>query len=403
MTTADPVLSRPTDEQPAADGGGSPDADTPGFWRRHRLWFAVGAALLVAVALTVWANQDDPRYSAPLDPQNPDPDGARAVAQVLEDQGVTVDIVRSADDLHDAEVTPRTTVVVTGADQLAPSTTRRLLADTDAAAGVVLVEPPSYVVAELDSDVASTRAPDELTGRCDGSFGGRFDGLRIEVDTATAYDTATGCFPAGSTDDGFVLAAGDGATAYLGAGQALTNDQVLRADNAAVALRLLGQQERLVWYVPTLDDAAEDEAVSLWTFAPNWIPPALWLLLLAAVTLVLWRGRRLGRLATEPLPVVVRAVETTRSRGRMYRSADDRAYAAAALRAAARRRLAEHLRLGRGATEADVITAVAHHTGRREDEVGLRLASTGFAPTTDQGLVRLAQDLAQLDREVRRG
>ncbi len=37
----------------------------------------------------------------------------------------------------------------------------------------------------------------------------------------------------------------------FGADQALTNDQILRADNAAVALRLLGQDDRLVWYVPS--------------------------------------------------------------------------------------------------------------------------------------------------------
>ena len=45
----------------------------------------------------------------------------------------------------------------------------------------------------------------------------------------------------------------------FGAGEALTNDQVLRADNAAVALRLLGQDDDLVWYVPTYDDLAGDD------------------------------------------------------------------------------------------------------------------------------------------------
>ncbi|PWN02213.1 hypothetical protein DJ010_13905 [Nocardioides silvaticus] len=381
---------------PTGSTGSTGSTGRDGFWRRNRLWFAVGLALVVAIAVAAWAGTGDTRFSAPLDPQNPDPEGAQAVAQVLEAEGVDVEVVRSADALRDADVSDGTTVVVTSTGDLTPSTTRRLREDTNGA-DLVLVEPPSYVLAELDPDVVTGRAPDETSGECDDS---RFDGLDLAVDNAVSYDTPGGCFAAG---DKFVLAEGDAATSYLGAGQALTNDQVLRADNAAVALRLLGADDRLVWYVPTLDDADEDEAVSLWTFAPDWIAPSLWLVGIAAVGLMLWRGRRLGRLATEPLPVVVRAVETTRSRGRMYRSADDRTYAAAALRAAARRRLADHLRLGRGATEAEVVSAVARHTGRRAEEIGLRLASTGFVPTTDQGLVQLAQDLTQLDREVRRG
>ena len=61
----------------------------------------------------------------------------------------------------------------------------------------------------------------------------------------------------------------------FGADQALTNDQILRADNAAVALRLLGQDERLVWYVPSLDDLVGDDGVSLQSLLPRWIRPAL--------------------------------------------------------------------------------------------------------------------------------
>ena len=330
----------------AADGSGSDDDDahrSPGRRRRHadartpstaadsrrrrqrsrHCRRASGAATgsgsssasrcALALGVSAWANSSDPRFSAPLDPQNPDPDGAQAVAQVLEDEGVEVSIVRSADELHDADVATGTTVVVTGTEELAPSTTRRLRGDT-AGADVVLVEPPAYVVEELQASVEPAHASDETSGDCDDS---RFDELDLTVDQASSYDTRTGCFP---SNDGFVLATGAGTTTYFGAGQALSNDQVLRGDNAAVALRLLGEHDRLVWYVPTHDDADDDEAVSLWTFAPDWIAPSLWLVGFAAIGLILWRGRRLGKLATEPLPVVVRAVETTRSRGRMYRT-----------------------------------------------------------------------------------
>ncbi len=372
--------------------------ETPptGFFRRNRVWFLAGFALVLALALAVWASHDDQAYPDPLDPQNPDPDGSQALAQVLEGEGVEVTIVRSADALHDTDVDARTLVLVTGTRQLAPSTVERLRSDTNGA-DVLLVEPPAHVVEVLQPGVEPAPAADETAGNCDDD---RFADLTVIVDSAYRYDTPDGCFP---SNGGYLLARGSGATTFFGAGEALTNDQVLRGDNAAVALRLLGEHDRLVWYLPTYDDADDGEAISLWRFAPEWLAPTLWLAGFAGVALILWRGRRLGKLATEPLPVVVRAVETTRSRGRMYRRADDRPYGASAIRAAARRRLATHLRLGRGATESDIVRAVAHHLGRPEQQVSSLIASDAPAPVSDQGLVQLAQELMQLDREVRSG
>ena len=188
----------------------------------------------------------------------------------------------------------------------------------------------------------------------------------------------------------------------LGAGQALSNDQVLRADDAAVALRMLGQDDRLVWYVPTLDDLVGDDGVSLATLLPDWLRPALWLTAISAIALLLWRARRLGPLATEPLPVVVKAIETTRSRGRLYRKAGDRAHAAAALRSAARIRAADRLGLGPHADTDAIVRDLARHTGLPLEEVELLLGPSAPVPATDHDLITLANRLAELDREVRR-
>jgi hypothetical protein len=189
----------------------------------------------------------------------------------------------------------------------------------------------------------------------------------------------------------------------LGAAEALTNDQVLRADNAAAVLRLLGQGDRLVWYVPSVDDLVGDDGVSLGTLLPRWIRPGTWLVGAALLALILWRGRRLGALATEPLPVVVKAIETTRSRGRLYRKAGDRGHAAEALRAAARTRVAERLRMGAGARDVDALVRdVAQHVGRPVAEIDALLGHGAGTPETDHDLITLAGQLAELDREVRR-
>jgi hypothetical protein len=165
---------------------------------------------------------------------------------------------------------------------------------------------------------------------------------------------------------------------------------------------LLGQDDDLVWYVPSLADLVGEDETGLGSLSPRWIEPGFWLLLVASIFLIGWRARRLGRLATEPLPVVVKAIETTQSRGRLYRKAGDRAHAAAALRAGARRRVAVRLRLGAGHTEAELVRDLARHTGRSEQDVAALVGSGAPAPTNDHALIRLAGDLAGLDREVRR-
>jgi hypothetical protein len=126
--------------------------------------------------------------------------------------------------------------------------------------------------------------------------------------------------------------------------------------------------------------------------------PALWLLAAAVLGVVLWRGRRLGPLVTEPLPVVVRAVEATQGRGRLYRRLRDRDHVAAVLRRASARRLAAHLGLPRGAAVDAVVAAVATATGR--DAAGVRDVFVSRAVRGDDDLVGLAADLAALEREV---
>ena len=78
------------------------------------------------------------------------------------------------------------------------------------------------------------------------------------------------CFPG---DLGAVVLRPRDGLLLFGADQAFTNDQVLRADNAAVALRLLGQDRRLVWYVPSLADLSAGEGVTPTSLLPRWIFP----------------------------------------------------------------------------------------------------------------------------------
>ena len=210
-----------------------------GWLQRNRslLVIALGtlAALAVAVALT-----GGPRTGADHDPENPGARGARALAQVLEDEGVEVDIVRSADALEEASLGEDTTVLVTSPENLGRTTAARLLGTASQSSVVVVGAGPGVVEAlGVDARRPLHHADGPQQGDCTDTGLGDVSGLEIEVDAAGSYATTAGCFP---SDSGWALASGGQGLVLLGADGIVENDQVLRADNAAVALRLFGQQ-----------------------------------------------------------------------------------------------------------------------------------------------------------------
>jgi hypothetical protein len=360
--------------------------------RRHRMAVAVVAAALFAIGLSAWLGRGSRAYAANLDPDNPDGKGAQAVARVLEDQGVDLEVVRSADAFDAATVDSSTTIVVTSADNLGRSTTRRLLRH-QGAAHLIVVTPGPELLRQLG--VGSFPATIAPTGPVPAGCAA-YAGLDVQVEAAQAYRT-TGCF---REDEGVLLAEPRSGLTLLGASAILTNDQILEGDNAAVALRLLGQDTRLVWYVPSLADLRGADSVSARSLLPDWLGPAVWMIGLAAAGLVVWRARRLGPLAREPLPVSVKATETTRNLGRLYRRSGDRSHAAEALRSAARTRFAERLGLPRRIHPAQLVDDVSARTGRRPAEIEALIGPAAAPPTDDRALADLAQRLTELDREV---
>ena len=365
---------------------------------RNRSLLVIGlgtlAALLVAVVLT-----GGPRTGADHDPDNPGARGARALAQVLADEGVEVEVVRSAAALEDQSLGTDTTVVVTSPDNLGQSTADRLLAAARDST-VVVAGPGPGAVDALGVDATSTFSSFDgpQAGDCTDTGLGDLSDLTIEVDAAAGYATTAGCFP---SEAGYALASAGDDLVLLGAAGIMENDQVLRADNSAVALRLLGQHPRVVWYVPSLDDLVGQDGVGLRSLLPTWLVPAVWLLGLAMVAVIWWRGRRLGALAIEPLPVSVRSLETTEARGRLYRAASARSHAADVLRRSTRDELSTHLRLP--PTEVDVLVRdVAARLDRPAGDIDALIGERAAAPGTDDELIRLATALAELDREVRR-
>lgn len=366
-------------------------------WRRWRKPLAVVVLLLVtAVILGIVQSRASRGY---LDPEGVDNSGARALARLLADQGVEVEPVRSHADAT-AAAGPGDTVLVTVPDLLTTAQVDRLV---DTGARLVLVAAqvrvPDYapgLSAVLVNEPRSVDPGCELAV-AERAGSARLGGLGYDGDVSRSEGAR--CYVVDGEPVLAVTATESGSpVVLLGTADPLTNEHLDDDGNAALALGLLGQSERLVWYRPLPEGAAESPA-AFTDQLPGWVRAAAWQLAAAALLAALWRARRLGRLVTEPLPVVVRASETTEGRARLYRRGRSRAHAAALLRSAAIRRLAATAHLPTRGQDAAAVGALAAtlagRTGRPAAEIGALLA--GPPPADDAALVRLADDLDALE------
>ena len=392
-------------------------AERPVATGRYRRWRGpVAAAVAVLVSAIVGLVLIRPSSGGYLDPANVAPDGARALTQVLRTHGVDVSVRTRFDDVAaDLAGGTGSTVVVARTDLLVGERTQDLRRAVDAAgADLVLVAAGPALLADLALPLLAEAAPDDTKVRDPGCAdlvatraGSALTGsiayrAAPTSDTTTTSDPAmTGCYP---VDGGFAFVAltapGGGRTTVLGSGAPLTNERLADAGNAALAVGSVGARQQVVWWTPNPADTGVSAAPSLRDLLPRGVLWALAQLAVALLVAMLWRGRRLGRLVPEPLPVVVRSVETTLGRGRLYRRARARGRAAAVLRVAAAGRIAVACRLPRGADPHEIAVAAAARTGRPVADVTALLV--GPEPDDDTALVALARELDALDTEVRR-
>lgn len=372
-------------------------------WRRWRGPVAI-LSLLCVVGLL--AALPEPRTSSvPLAPDSTAPTGARALAQILKGQGVEVTFVRRAAAAR-AAVTPGSTVLLAGERNLFDQSQFDFLADVDADLVLVDASWPASVLAGVDSSWSDGSASADVAPGCDDPDAVAAGALRAAGRLIASTPDTVVCFrgPDESADQGaYAVRTVDGQRiAMLADAAPLTNAHLADAGNAALVLRMLGRHDHLVWYLPSPYDTGSDEGVGgpgLGDLVPPVVGVLALQLLLVVLVVAVWRGRRLGRLVTEPLPVVVPAAEATRGRGRLYRRSRSHGHAAAALRAGAASRCARRLGLPASTAAPQLIDAVARATGRRIPDVAALFY--GPPPTDDSALARLARDLDDIESEVR--
>lgn len=338
----------------------SPDAGR--IWTAARGPVLIGVVVLfAAIVITLLRGGGE---GGALDPRSFRPEGSHAVAKLLEQNGVRVELTDNASSVDGA------TLFVTQPNLIDPDR----LADLSGRAAATVLLAPAAGVGRLEPEPRDPGCP--LAAKAGRATTGGF-----------VYEGEQRCYDSTLVRTGTVTT--------IGYGGIFTNRDIDSEGNAALALSLLGQHERLVWYVPSAADRSQQK--SLTDLIPDGWKFGAFQLGVAAVLIALWRARRLGRVVPEPLPVVVRAAETVEGRARLYRRSHAAPHAAAVLRQATRDRLAPLLGVPQGD---DPSEEIARRTSRPVATV--RALLDDREPVDDRGLVALAHELDVLENEVRK-
>ena len=363
-------------------------------WSAAR-WVLLSLIVIVGVA-TLTTYLTSPRPGGPMDPESTSSDGTHALVTLLREGGV--DVVE-APDIAAVEnaARPGTLIAVLQTFQTLDDDVLQRLSDLPG--DRLLVSPASSTREALAPrvDIDGSVPFGGSNPDCDLREANRSG--QVQFGISDTFESAGG-FPITSCYGGaLVRYSDDGRTVtVVGSGDFMTNGSLLDDGNAALAMNLAGTNSRVIWYAPQQREGYSDAGVEI----TDLIPPAVkWIVfqLCVAVALVaLWKGRRLGPLVAERMPVVVRASETVEGRGRLYRSRRARDRAADALRTAALQRMLPRLGLSNNAEPPAVVAAVAQRCGQQPQALGHTLF--GPAPHSDDDLVNLARELDNIERQV---
>ena len=335
-----------------------------------------------------------------LDPQSYSGSGTHALSVLLGQRGVHV--LRETDAATAEEVAVPGMTLVVGSPQLLSSNELSIIASSRAdllvvGAGLDEIQGLGLPLATQPEDGAILRRPSCSLRAATVAGSAQLDG-----DGYTVPSGGQGCYPDG---DGFALVtfatAGHRVT-LLSDGTPLMNSSLGNDGNAALALGLLTTHPNVVWLVPPVIAPGSGGAgnASVESLLPSRLGFAVVQLVIAVIFIAFWRGRRLGRLVPEDLPVVVRQSETVRGRSRLYRRSRSLDTAADALRDGTRARLGHRLGLGPRPQPAALVQAVAARSEQPAAQIEALLY--GSTPVDDLTLVALAQALTALEQEVLR-
>ncbi len=383
--------------QPDAHLEAGGPAGTAGSTRGRTIAIIVLFLLIAAIGTALLAPK--PPVTAYLSPASTTGTGAEALADILAERGHPVTVAQTVPSAV-TDAAAGGTLVITSPQNLSDAQLGSL---SRVRAALLIVQPTSASLAVLAPELslagaapAGTLTPGctltaaTLAGSIHSGAAGTLAGLAGAAHVQQCY-----------RDQGrptlVQLPVNGRLVTVLGSGAPLSNASLGAQGDAALAINLLSAGRRVTWLVPSPTAAAA--AKSFTSLVPRTAYLVIAQLALAVLLLALCRGRRLGPLVTERLPVVVRASETAEGHGALYRSRRARDRAAAALRAAMLGRIGPAIGLPRDAGPDAVTAALAGRTSLTPEQLAALLY--GQPPGSDQELLELASQLDAVEGEVR--
>ena len=395
MTVLD-ELTAASDSGPIRTGH-SADPTIRQRWRRSRV--LIGAAVVLVLGAIVVALGSGKSGTA-LDPRSYTPSGSHALSVLLGQRGVHV--VRETNVATAEQLAVKGTTLVVVSPQLLSTDELSTIASSHAdlvvvGAGLDEIQALGLPLATQPDDGNTLRSPS-----CSLPTATVAGSAQLPGGGYTVPNGGQGCYPDG---DGFAVVTFETSghqVTLLSDGLPLMNSSLGNDGNAALALGLLDTHADVVWLVPPQIAPASSSGgnASVQSLLPSRLKLAFLQLVIAVIIIAIWRGRRLGRLVPEDLPVVVRQSETVRGRSRLYRRSRSLDTAADALREGTRDRLGHRLGLGPRPQPAALVQAVTARAGQPAAQVASLLY--GSTPADDLTLVTLAQALTALEQEVLR-
>jgi hypothetical protein len=362
----------------------------------RRPLLVTGAIVLIAIVIMIATSA---RTSGPFSPDSTESAGARALATLLKNHNVDVHGTEVLDDAVAAG--NGKTLLIGPAGSLDRSDWQRI---ADAGwSHVVLIRPGTRALETLAPGVHETGqvlSSDSRQAGCELPAAVKAGAVTVGGSTYSAPSGAQACYGDGINNTVIRLETGGRIVDVVGTPRSFTNEELADDGNAALALNLIGTHRDLTWYLPQWESSGFDDEN---TDGPPLIPPDVryigWALAFAVLVVAIWRGRRLGPVVAEQLPVIVHAAETTEGRARLYRRSRARDRAAAALRESTLGELHKALGIPRRADPGAVVATVAARTGR--DPAMLYELLYGLPAVDDAGLMALSHELDVLTQEVR--
>ncbi|MEV6287842.1 DUF4350 domain-containing protein [Kribbella sp. NPDC051770] len=368
-------------------------------WRALRIPLLATAVIVLGVVVLMVLTAA--RTSGPFSPDSAEGSGAKALATLLEDHGVQVTGTENLDDAVGSGADRALLIGPSG--NLSSSDWRRI--DASGWEHLILVRPGREALETLAPGIenaSSTLPAGSRSPGCDLPAALKAGTVTVRGTTYTAPRQAQSCYGDGINSTLVRIERAGRTVDVVGTQQSFTNAELADDGNAALALNLLGTHSELVWYLPQYESSDFDDAGT--GDGPPLIPPDVryiaWALAFAVFVVALWRGRRLGPVVPEPLPVVVHAAETTEGRARLYRRSRARDRAAAALRESALGKIYKVHGIPRRADPTAVVSALAARTSL--DPAMLYDILYGGPPVDDAALISLSDALQVLTQEVAR-